>query len=92
MAIRKALCVFVDFEWADSKRLVEESDSSVAISWVLGKEFIPWRLKFVYNEIKALLSCISGVSFINIFREQNMVADQLAKSGISRPIPLIAWF
>ncbi|KAK9291866.1 hypothetical protein L1049_019816 [Liquidambar formosana] len=40
---------------------------------------------------KALLSCISGVSFINIFREQNMVADQLAKSSISRPIPLIAW-
>ncbi|KAK9275759.1 hypothetical protein L1049_023028 [Liquidambar formosana] len=91
MAIRKALRVFVDSESAGSSKLIVKSDSMVAVAWVLGKESIPWKLRFVYNEIKFLLSCISGVSFINIFRKQNMVADQLAKSGITRSIPLIAW-
>lgn len=71
MAIRKALSVFVDSEWAGSTRLIMESDSSVAIAWVLGKEFIPWRLRFAYNKIKALYLA-SVVFHLLIFSESKI--------------------
>ncbi|KAK9285427.1 hypothetical protein L1049_024620 [Liquidambar formosana] len=92
MAIRKALNLFADSIWASSSKLIVASDSVVALAWVSGKEAIPWKLRFVFNDIGSLQSRISGVLYTRLLREGNMVADHFAKGGICRSVPFLAWF
>lgn len=41
--------------------LIVENDSSNAITWILQKDNIPWKLQYFFNEIRWLSSLIQAV-------------------------------
>lgn len=46
------------------EQFIVESESLNAISWVNSREESPWKLKFIFNEIKSLSSI--QVAFTNV--------------------------
>ena len=73
-----------------TSRLVVESDSLNAISWVLSSAARPWRFQFYLNEIRALSSLIQ-VSFQHVGRSTNGFVDSLAKQGVHVSSNLVAF-
>uniref|UniRef100_A0A199UBY3 RNase H type-1 domain-containing protein n=1 Tax=Manihot esculenta TaxID=3983 RepID=A0A199UBY3_MANES len=72
--------------------IVIKSDSSDAIKWITSSpNNRPWRLQQVFNTIDNLRMKIGNVSFHDVFRDRNHVADQLAKQEVSRNSDFVAW-
>lgn len=69
-------------------QFVVESDSSLAVGWVVNKANRPWKLLFDLNQIDLLMVEVGCVEISHIFREANVEADKLAKSGCDRSSPL----
>ncbi|KAL4347580.1 hypothetical protein GQ457_17G012210 [Hibiscus cannabinus] len=62
--------------------VVVESDSPVAVFWVLKRENRPWRFWRWFRLIDEACLSSSNVCFLNVFREANGMVDVLAKSDV----------
>lgn len=74
----------------NKKDLIIKSDSSVVVSRI-NSSFKVWKYKFILNEIFSLLEFPKAVVFNHQTREVNCMADWLAKNGVERLVPFIAW-
>ncbi|XVF73337.1 hypothetical protein PTKIN_Ptkin12aG0193300 [Pterospermum kingtungense] len=82
LAIREAVEVFLASRVRD-KKLITESDSKIAVSWVNNPNAAPWSVRNIINYIVNLRSQISKSVVLHIFREANQRADFLAKQGLT---------
>lgn len=62
--------------------LVIERDSANAIKWAKGLERLPWKLITLAREIRGLTLGMD-VSFVQVSRTSNEVADFFAKYGVN---------
>ncbi|GJU44522.1 reverse transcriptase [Tanacetum coccineum] len=74
-----------------ASRIIVESDSLNAVSWVRHPLERPWRLLSHFQEIHLFLSTNDNRSISHIKREGNCEADKLAKEGVLRSVPLSIW-
>lgn len=74
-----------------NKSIIIESDSINATTWSNGKAGGPWEAQMLLNEIRRIKGLSDNISIIQKNRESNGVADALAKLGLSRPEPFVAW-
>ena len=79
VAFLEAIRIFTST--SSRSRLVVESDSLNAISWVSSSAMFSWKFQFYLNKIRALSSSIQ-VSFIHVERAANGFANSLAKQGV----------
>lgn len=89
LAILKALlfCKLHSF-----RNVLIESDSTLAVGWVNNSSNRPWKLVNALNQIDTLMVEVECSGVGHIYREANSIADELAKSGHSRVIPLCVLF
>lgn len=64
--------------------IVIESDSTLALGWVLSQERRPFTLLNDLNHIDYLARQVNCLGFHHVFREANDEADKLAKEGCNR--------
>ncbi|KAL4367900.1 hypothetical protein GQ457_05G022870 [Hibiscus cannabinus] len=81
-AIVAALDILVARKWDGVSFFVIESDSTMALSWILHKERRPWRLGRWFRDIDGACLVLSCVCFNHVLREANALADVLAKCGV----------
>ncbi|KAL4323930.1 hypothetical protein GQ457_11G025010 [Hibiscus cannabinus] len=74
----------VEGKWEGVSSFVIESDSAVALSWILHKERRPWRLDRWFRDIDGACLVLPCVCFNHVLREANALADVLAKGGEDR--------
>ncbi|XVF45785.1 hypothetical protein PTKIN_Ptkin02bG0234500 [Pterospermum kingtungense] len=84
LAIREAFLVFIASPLVVDKKLIIESDSQNAVSWVNVPSSAPWRVFNFINHIEALKMQVIDWKVNHVFREMNEVADNLAKEAIYR--------
>lgn len=60
MAIRLVLRLFSGSNLVGKRKLIVESDSKVAVSWVKGSNRV-WKYHIMFNEIKKLLKGLGDV-------------------------------
>ncbi|RYR05834.1 hypothetical protein Ahy_B06g085655 [Arachis hypogaea] len=70
------------------QNLVVESDSAAAIDFIKNGSFPGHHCAPLIQDIRVLAARIQQVSWVHVFREANMVADQLAKKGQDLPLGL----
>lgn len=90
-AIYRALNISSGIEMIQNGKLIVESDSSNAVQWGNEGNNGPWNLNFIINFIRSTMKTGHGVEIIYKRRESNMVADSLAKRGLTRQDEFIAW-
>ncbi|KAL4378031.1 hypothetical protein GQ457_02G027360 [Hibiscus cannabinus] len=83
-AIAAALDILVEGRWEGVSSFVIESDSAVALSWILHKERRPWSLDRWFRDIDGACLMLPCVCFNHVLREANALADVLAKGGVDR--------
>lgn len=88
-AIHRALKISSSMECCLQKQFIVESDFTV--KWCNGDLEGPWNLAFIINFIKSSLVRNRNIAMTYKGRESNMVADNLAKQGLSRRDEFIAW-
>ncbi|KAL4308982.1 hypothetical protein GQ457_01G017450 [Hibiscus cannabinus] len=66
-----ALDVFVAGRWEGVSSFIIESDSTVAISWILHKERRPWRLGRWFRDFDGACLSLPCVCFSHVLREAN---------------------
>lgn len=71
-------------------RLIVESNSSNAITWVSNQAMYPWKFQFVFNEIRDV-SSILNVAFHCEVRSANSMLDALAKQWVKRLSPWLGF-
>lgn len=91
LAIHRALKISASLDCLTNSKFVIESDSSNAVKWCNGVNEGPWNLSFLINFIRSCVMNGAGVEIIYKGRESNVVADSLAKQGLSRMDEFIAW-
>lgn len=91
MAIVFALETTLQREDFQDKKILVESDSKNALSWVRDKNNIPWELRFYGKKLSNLLVVIKEVHFTHQRREANMEADHLAKFASTEGGTSINW-
>lgn len=91
LAIHRALKISEASPRIWSSQLIIESDSSNAVSWCYKDASGPWNLNFILNFIRNATKKEPGVLITYKGCETNMVADALAKQGLSRWDEFIAW-
>ena len=74
--LRQAICI-------GHSHIIVEGDSNILIDSISGISPIPWRIKFLVQDIGRFASRCSQISFVHIWREANFVADAIAKAGHS---------
>ncbi|XP_057451745.1 uncharacterized protein LOC130743511 [Lotus japonicus] len=84
-AIHKALSFCKEFSFS---QVYIESDSSLAVGWVIRKENRPWALLNELNAIDWLMRDVGCLGVSHIYREANPMVDYLAKLGCDRTMPL----
>ena len=91
-AIRKALQLLYLNPAFHHVKITIESDSSNAIAWINNSaKTLPWKL---HNELCLIDNLKAGfplISFVHTLRENNSMADTLAKQGVFRDRDFIAW-
>ena len=60
-----------------------ESDSTNAIAWASNQKINPWKIQFIFNEIRVLVASIT-IIFHHELRSANSIADVLARQGVDR--------
>ncbi|XVF79432.1 hypothetical protein PTKIN_Ptkin14bG0222700 [Pterospermum kingtungense] len=80
-AIREAPLFFVASDLKDTHHLIIESDSSNAVNWCNDSAKVSWRMRNFSNHMMQLGKKLKSISITHIPREQNSIADELAKSG-----------
>lgn len=79
LAIHRAIKITAGMEMVQQTKLIVESDSANAVHWCNG----PWNLSFIINFIRCAIKRGNGVEIIYKGRESNMVADSMAKPGLT---------
>ena len=90
-AIHRALKISSSMDWSRQSRIILESDSVNAVKWCRGESDGPWNLAFTINFIKNAIASSGNIEIVHKGRESNLVADSLAKQGLSRSDDFIAW-
>lgn len=72
--------------------IVIESDSTLAIGWVKNGENRPWKHLNDFHTIDFLRVDVNCVDIVHVYREGNDKADDLAKEGCDRAVPLWVMF
>ncbi|KAL4323498.1 hypothetical protein GQ457_11G030680 [Hibiscus cannabinus] len=83
-AIGHALALLAEIDLQGIHLVVIESDSRVAVSWVLQRERRPWQFWHWFSIIDEVCEILPNICFHTIYREANSVAAVLAKNGIDR--------
>lgn len=91
LAIHRALKISATIDYLAHSKLTIESDSSNAVKWCNEDNSGPWNLCFIINFIRSCLVKGHGVEILYKSRESNVVADSLAKQGLTRMDEFIAW-
>ena len=78
-------------ECLKNRNIIIESDSKNAVQWCSEKSGGPWNLGFPLNFIRNARRSWLNISIIHKGRETNMVADTMAKQGLSRLDEFLAW-
>lgn len=81
MAMRSALDFCSEF---NLRHIWLESDSTLAIGWVLSSDFRPWKLLNDLHAIDRLRAEVDCFKVSHVLREANEKADTLAKEGVDR--------
>uniref|UniRef100_A0A2C9UUU7 RNase H type-1 domain-containing protein n=1 Tax=Manihot esculenta TaxID=3983 RepID=A0A2C9UUU7_MANES len=76
------VCIFSMFYRSSKRGLILESDSTVAISWVLNDNNHLWRLSLVFNFISNNLKVFPSFRIQHVAKEANWTANTLAKRGL----------
>ncbi|KAL4325602.1 hypothetical protein GQ457_11G004690 [Hibiscus cannabinus] len=82
MAVKIALLLFIQANWVGKVLLILESDSQLALHWIMNSDSRPWRWWKDFEEIDSLVKTIDQVKFDYVPRERNCLADNLAKAGV----------
>ncbi|XP_056688782.1 uncharacterized protein [Spinacia oleracea] len=90
-AIYRAVKISLGLEMVKHRKLIVESDSANAVLWCNGRSKGPWNLNFIINFIRCSMKNGNGVEIVYKSRESNMVADSMAKRGLTRSDEFIAW-
>lgn len=64
-----------------SNNALVEGDSKVVVSWGSGFSEGVWRLAFMVHEIRDLISSMN-ITIASILRDQNEIADKVAKWAV----------
>ena len=91
LAIFRALKISSTMDCCLHKKIIVESDSANAVKWCNGDIDGPWSLAFIINFIKNAMARDNSMEITYQGRESNMVADSLAKQGLTRRDEFIAW-
>ena len=91
LAIHRALKISSSSARTNVSPIIIESDSSNAVNWCNKKSDGPWNLNFIINFIRNSRNQDPGVSIIYKSRGTNIVADMLAKQGLTRNDEFLAW-
>lgn len=83
-ATKHALHLFSFSPYATTNKLLIESDSKIALSWILHPSKRPWDKWMLFNDIDSLILQLKEVSFQHTLREGNSFADSLAKYGVDK--------
>lgn len=70
------------------RHVIVESDSTLAVGWVMLKSNRQWKLLSELNSIDRLMIEVDCLGVFHVFMEGNIDADNLAKQGCDRPSPL----
>ncbi|XVF82519.1 hypothetical protein PTKIN_Ptkin16aG0055800 [Pterospermum kingtungense] len=92
LAAREAFIIYSDSQWAQSYKLLIESDSLNVVKWIKDPSSSPWRFRTIISFIENLKLKICDWSIDHVLREANSLADGLAKNGVYRGDELIAHF
>lgn len=91
LAIHRAIKISLTLDWCTHSHLIVESDSKNAVKWCNGENGGPWNLTFIINFIRHAMTTRGGIEVVYKGRETNMVADSMAKQGLTRRDEFIAW-
>lgn len=91
LAIHRAIRISLSMESTCNSHLIVESDSTNAVKWCNGESKGSWNLTFHINFIRNAMEEGQSIEIIYKGRESNMVADNLAKQGLTRRDEFIAW-
>lgn len=91
MAIYRACKITMATDWLKRQNLIIESDSANAVKWCNEEVGGPWFLNFQLNFIRNVRRDWMKISIIYKGRGSNMVADALAKQGLTRADEFLAW-
>ena len=73
------------------RKLEIESDNLCLIQWIKANWKIPWRVKFIVEDIRRELLQLDDYTLRHVYREASSVADYLANIGHNHP-SLTRWF
>ncbi|XP_056685365.1 uncharacterized protein [Spinacia oleracea] len=89
-SIYRALKISRSIEWIKQSRIIVESDSANAVLRCNDDNNGPWNLNFIINFIRCEMKTGQGIEITYKGRDTNMVADSLAKRGLTRHDEFIA--
>ena len=90
-AIHRAIKLSSSIGFLSQSKVEIESDSQNAVHWCNNKNEGPWNLNFTINYIRNAMCRGRGFEIFFKSRESNVVADLLAKQGLSRADDFVAW-
>ncbi|XVF83746.1 hypothetical protein PTKIN_Ptkin16aG0517100 [Pterospermum kingtungense] len=90
LAVRKALILFSASRWAQTHKLLIESDSYNVVKWVNDPSSTPRRLKNHIAQFECLKLHIHDWPIAYTLRDANEISDGLVKSGVHLTQSLIA--
>ncbi|XP_038704727.1 uncharacterized protein LOC120000673 [Tripterygium wilfordii] len=90
-AIKKALEITISSGNLSQICITLETDSANGFKWIVDSGMMPWRLEQIGNAIQNAKEQIPNLSVKQIVREQNGMADILAKEAVRRNYDFISW-
>lgn len=90
IAIFRATKISMRLDYLRTSQIIIESDSANAVKWCNSDEGGPWNMNFQLNFIRNARKQWLNVSIIHKGRASNVVADSLAKQGLTRDAEFIA--
>lgn len=91
LAILRATQISLAFEHLKLSPIIIESDSANAVKWCNENQGGPWNLNFQLNNIRNARQGSLDMVIVHKGRSSNMVADALAKQGLTRADEFLAW-
>ena len=92
LAVREAMHIFLSSSWMNSHKLIIESDSSNVVKWIHDPQSVPGKMKKYISHIEALKTQLKEWGLVHISRENNEMADFLAKAAVFRDNDLLVFY
>ncbi|XVF55660.1 hypothetical protein PTKIN_Ptkin06aG0054600 [Pterospermum kingtungense] len=84
LAVKEAFGIFGASIWVNSHALTIESDSMNIVKWVLNPRSVPWRMRYIVQQIESLKLLVPRWSIQHVMREGNVNANELAKGRVDK--------